>query len=261
MKWSLNYIAITNNPYEALILAKCGIRQIMVDAEIIGKLDRQKGKNTIISDHKIEDVTKLKLLNLDIEIICRINPFYDKTFEEIDQAISAGADYIMLPMIRSIEDYKSVVDYIDKRTKIIPLIETTYSLFNLKEIVEYSYIKQIHFGLNDLFIDIGYKNLFQVLLSNFFSYFVEYAVNNVEVVGIGGIGNPNLQHKVDSKLLLSEYLHMKSSSVILSRSFFTNGYDDNLILASLRCFERISNEKASFRDLNKFKIQVSNLNC
>jgi citrate lyase beta subunit len=172
MKWSLNYIAITNQPQEVLILEKCGVGQVMVDAEILGKVDRQKGRNTIISDHKIEDVRNLKLLNLNIEIICRINPFHQKIFEEIDQAIDVGADYIMLPMIKCIDDYKLIVDYVDKRIKIIPLIETTYSLFNLKEIIEYSYIKQIHFGLNDLFIDIGYKNLFELILSNFFSHFI-----------------------------------------------------------------------------------------
>lgn len=260
MKWSLNYIAITNSPEEAIILDQCGIQQIMIDTEILGKVDRQKGKQTIISDHKIEDVIKLKELQLNLEIICRINSFNENIFNEIDQAILAGADFIMIPMIKNIEEYKLIVDHIDKRMKIIPLIETTYSLFNLKSIIEYSNIKQIHFGLNDLFIDIGYKNLFEILFSEFFSYFINFAVNNVEVVGIGGIGNPKVPLKVDSLLLLSEFLNLKSSSIILSRSFFKNGYDKQSIIEGLRMFEDVFKDSKKYRNLDLLKEQVQKLN-
>ena len=53
MKWSFNYIAITNDPKQAQNLSECGIQQIMVDTEIMGKVERQGHKDTIISDHHL----------------------------------------------------------------------------------------------------------------------------------------------------------------------------------------------------------------
>ena len=45
MKWSFNYIAITNDPKQAQNLSECGIQQIMVDTEIMGKVERQGHKH------------------------------------------------------------------------------------------------------------------------------------------------------------------------------------------------------------------------
>ena len=77
MKWSFNYIAITNDPKQAKNFSECGIQQIMVDTEIIGKVERQGHKDTIISDHSLNDIIALKNLSLEAEIICRINPFHN----------------------------------------------------------------------------------------------------------------------------------------------------------------------------------------
>lgn len=260
MEWNLNYIAITNKPDEAKILDDCGVQQIMVDTEILGKAERQQGKRTIISHHKIADIVALKKMQLKAEIICRVNPFNSNIFNEIDSAIEAGADCIMMPMIKNIDEYKAIVDRVNSRVKIIPLIETTYSLFVLKEIIEYSNLTQIHFGLNDLFIDIGYKNLFEILFSEFFSNFVNFAADNIEVVGIGGIGNPNTLLKVDSLLLFSEFLNLRGSSVILSRSFFKDGYDCKSITDGLSKFEEILEDPKKYRNLVILKEQVKSLN-
>ena len=107
MYWSFNYIAITNNPILAKIFSDCGIQQIMIDTEIMGKYERQGFKDTIISDHSISDISVLNYLNLDAEIICRINPFHNNIYEEIENIINQGVDKIMIPMITSMDNYKS----------------------------------------------------------------------------------------------------------------------------------------------------------
>jgi 2-keto-3-deoxy-L-rhamnonate aldolase RhmA len=256
MRWNINYIAITNQPEVVSILERCGINQIMVDAEKIGKAERQNNKNTIISSHEIADVGAIKSLGLKVKVICRINPFNDSSFQEIDQTISHGADFIMIPMIKDILQYQDMVNYINDRIKIIPLIETTYSLFKLKEIIQYSKIEQIHFGLNDLFIEIGFGNLFETLISDFFECFIKYAVDNVKIVGVGGIGNPLMEHKVSATLLLAEYLQLHCNSVILSRSFFDNKYNECKILESLTYFENVFENTHKLRDKRRFQSQV-----
>ena len=67
MNWSFNYIAITNSTEQAKILSDCGVQQIMVDIEILGKVERQGHKDTVISNHRLKDVLKLKQLNLELK--------------------------------------------------------------------------------------------------------------------------------------------------------------------------------------------------
>lgn len=237
MNWSFNYIAITNDPNLAQNLSECGIQQIMVDTEIMGKVERQGHKDTIISDHSLNDIIVLKDLSLEAEIICRINPFHKGTFDEIDTAIRNGADVIMIPMITSMENYQSMVDRIHDRAEVLPLIETPYSFFKLSEILDYSKLTQIHFGLNDLCISLGMKNLFEVLLSQTFQDTVSNVKTSGLTKGIGGIGDPQISQKVSPLALLNMYQKCGSNSVILSRSFFTNSSEKEYIMRSLEIFE------------------------
>lgn len=235
MNRSFNYIAITNNPEEARILSECGVQQIMIDTEVLGKRERQGHKDTIISDHVLSDVQILKSLNLQSEIICRINPYHKSISKEIDTAISYGADVIMVPMITCIEEYKTIVDCINSRAKVLPLIETPYSFFKLTHICEYTALRQIHFGLNDLCISLQMNNLFEILLSTSFQCIVENL--NLSLKGIGGIGDPQVPQKVDPILLLNHYLKLGANSVILSRNFFENNFNKSYILNSLTLLE------------------------
>jgi hypothetical protein len=237
MQWSFNYIAITNKVEHALLLDSCGIQQIMVDTERIGKAERQLGSNAVINFHQIEDVAKLKSIELKAKIICRINGYHAKIFKEIEQSIDAGADILMLPMIQNLNDFSKLVNQISNRVEILPLIETPYSIFNLNKIIEIATPSQLHFGLNDLHLSLGMKNLFEVLLSPLFASAVSYANDRVNLVGIGGVGYPISTQKVAPQLLINEHLLLGSRSVILSRSFFSDGYNRDRILFALNLFE------------------------
>jgi hypothetical protein len=237
MAYDFNYIAITNSVEDSLVLDACGIQQIMVDTETLGKAERQTGINAVFNSHSIEDVTLLKESGVHAKLICRINPFNCNTYDEIDSAIASGTDFIMLPMIQSLEELKLMVKRIQNKTSIIPLIETSYSIFKLKEIIEITKAKQIHFGLNDLSISLGMKNLFEVLVSPIFAKVIEFANEHVELVGVGGIGDPLVRQKLSPELLINEHNLLGSRSVILSRSFFSKGYNQDRILSSLEAIE------------------------
>ena len=196
-----------------------------------------KAINTIISDHSLNDIIALQNLNLEAEIICRINPFHNGTIDEIDTAIRNGADIIMIPMITSLENYQSMVDRIQDKAKVLPLIETPYSVFKLSEILDYSDLTQIHFGINDLCISLGMKNLFEVLLSQTFQDTVRNIKISGLVKGIGGIGDPQISQKVSPLALLNRYMKCGSNSVILSRSFFSKSFEKEYIVRSLEIFE------------------------
>ena len=63
------------------------------------------------------------------------------------------------------------------------------------------------------------------------------ANNKVELIGIGGIGDPYITQKINPSLLINEYKLLGSHSVILSRSFFTEGYDPDRIMGALNLLE------------------------
>jgi 2-keto-3-deoxy-L-rhamnonate aldolase RhmA len=237
MSWSFNYIAITNEPCKAEIFSDAGIQQVMIDTEIIGKVERQGHKDTVINNHALNDIYVLKKLNLNSEIICRVNPYNKNSYREINTAIDLGVDLIMIPMITKLEDYISMVDWIGDRVKIIPLIETPYSFFKLSELLDVTDISQVHFGLNDLCIGVGMKNLFEVLLSDTFQVITKSV--NVGVKGIGGIGDPQKVQRVSPIALLNAYMKCDSNSVILSRNFFMESSDKDYIVRSLRIFEEV----------------------
>ncbi|MBS1739022.1 MAG: hypothetical protein JST88_00640 [Bacteroidetes bacterium] len=252
-----NFIAITNNVSHAQAMAEAGVQQIMVDTEILGKVDRQKGKQTVINTHQISDVALLKgALSNQVKIICRINKYNNKTQQEIEEAGINGADAIMIPMISNMNEYEKIVNNIPESINIIPLIETPYSAFKLLDIIQCRKPEQIHFGLNDLFIALGMKNLFEIIFSNLFRCLINEAKEHVPLVGIGGIGNPNTPQKVDPNLLIKEYVSIGSNSVILSRSFFGENYNKDEISAGIKKINEVASKPFTQQQYIQLKEQI-----
>lgn len=102
---SLKLMYITNKPEIAQIAESAGVDRIFVDMEYIGKADRQGGMDTVQSRHSIADVKVIKQAVNTASVICRVNPIHEATSEycsskeEIDGAIAAGADILMLPFL------------------------------------------------------------------------------------------------------------------------------------------------------------------
>ena len=92
---ALNLFYITNNPEVALIAEKYGVDRIWIDLETLGKEERQHGLNTVKSNHKIEDISRIKPLLTSSELLVRVNPWNEGSEKEIDSVIKAGADIII----------------------------------------------------------------------------------------------------------------------------------------------------------------------
>ena len=80
----MNKIFITNNPDIAMHSIESGVDIIMVDLETIGKKERQKEFNTVISNHKLNDIIKIKKCIGNSTLLVRSNPIHKKIGEEID---------------------------------------------------------------------------------------------------------------------------------------------------------------------------------
>ena len=90
----LKLMYITNDPEVALIAEKYGVDRIWIDLETLGKEERQKDMDTVKSEHTIEDIEKIKPLLSTSEMLVRVNPWNERSVEEINDVVNAGADII-----------------------------------------------------------------------------------------------------------------------------------------------------------------------
>lgn len=99
----------------------------------------------------------------DATVICRINAYSERTPNELEQAIGAGADEILLPMVRTVGEVEKVRTLAKGRCGVGILVETTNALRNVEELARLP-LTRVYVGLNDLAIERGSPNLFAALV-------------------------------------------------------------------------------------------------
>ncbi len=221
---ALKLMYITNRPEVAQIAEKAGVDRIFVDLEYIGKTDRQGGKDTVQSKHTIDDVKAVAQAITAAELLVRINPMHEATdaytssLEEIDSAIDAGADILMLPFFKTVKEVKDFLSAVDGRVKTMLLLETPEAVELADEILALEGIDSIHIGLNDLSLGYGMKFMFELLADGT----VERLCNKFRAKGIpygfGGIASLR-GGMIPGRVVLKEHYRLGSSCAILSRSF------------------------------------------
>ena len=214
----LKYFYITNDPEVARIADKNGADRIFIDLERIGKEQRQP-MDTVKNYHSLSDIEKVRPFVKNAELLVRINPFYDGTKEETDKAISYGADVIMLPMWTSAREVNDLVNIVDGRTKVLPLLETDRAAKCIDEVLDINGIDEIHIGLNDLSISMGRKNLFELFCDGTVDALADKCKEKNMTFGVGGVGAVDVELALSAKNILAEHYRIGSEMVILSRAF------------------------------------------
>jgi len=210
----MEFISITNEVKLAQYFEYCGIDDIMIDLEIIGKKERQKELNTVISSHNIDDIDKIKNCLTNSKCIVRINPIYKGTEKEIEESITRGADIIMLPMFKRVEEVETFVNLIGDRAMKYLLLETPQALVRVDDILNVNGIDAIHIGLNDLSIGMGLDFLYEPLIGGIIEYLCKKFAKKGIKYGFGGVSRLE-----KGKLILSEHYRLGSSMVIINRDF------------------------------------------
>lgn len=209
---------ITNNPSVARIAEANGTDMIFVDLETIGKEERQKGMNTVKSQHTIEDVRAIKDALASSELLVRVNPIHPGSEEEIDSVIHNGADIIMLPMWKTEEEVGTFLTLVAGRCKTMLLLETREAYECLDDVLRMKGIDSIHIGLNDLHLSYGLTFMFEPLANGM----VEDICGRIGRAGIpygfGGIARIG-EGTLPADKIVMEHLRLGSTQVILSRSF------------------------------------------
>lgn len=260
---SLNLFYITNDLKIAKIAEQCGVNRIWIDLEKLGKTERQKNINSVKSNHSIQDILKIKPFLSEAELLVRINPWNNNSIEEINKVIDAGADIIMLPMWKTYLEVDNFLRAVGKRVKTTLLLETKEAVNCIDEVLHLEF-DEIHIGLNDLHLSYGLTFMFELLSNGIVEDLCKKFILKKIPYGFGGIARLGYGLLPAEKIIMEHY-RLKSSRVILSRSFcdyksfkdykdFDNFFSKNI--KELRDFESsLDKVSESIFERNKFDVE------
>ncbi len=259
----LKLMYITNKLEVALIAEKAGVDRIWIDLETLGKEERQKGMNTVKSHHSISDIELISPKLTTSEMLVRVNPWNPNSVDEINKVIAAGADMIMLPMWKTVEEVQNFINTVNGRVKTTLLLETKEAEECLDDVLNINGIDEIHIGLNDLHLSYGLTFMFELLSNGT----VERIVNKIKKKGIpygfGGISHLG-DGLVPAEMIIMEHYRLGSTRVILSRGFCnqTKELDDiekdfMKNMNELRLFEQNIDESKFDENKKELAVRIS----
>lgn len=217
-KTHITLMYITNNPDVALVAEKNAVQRIWIDLETLGKQERQHNINSVKSHHCVSDIEIISKLLTNSELLVRVNPMNPCSEHEINQVIEAGADMIMLPMWKTVDEVQTFIRFVNGRVKTTLLLETKEAVECINQILEKGGFDEIHIGLNDLHFSYGLDFMFELLVNGT----VEELCHKFKVAGIpygfGGIARIGAGMLPAEKIIMEHY-RLGSTRAILSRSF------------------------------------------
>lgn len=204
----------TPDPALAARSAAAGIDGVVIDWERDGKERRQVGVDTEINSDTPEDLRRVRSATFS-PILCRINPVGSRTEEEVEAVVSAGADEILVPMVRSASEVVEVLERAAGRVAVAILIETEEAVERAEELGALP-LARVYVGLNDLAIARRSPSIFSAL--------VDGTVERVrEVVrapfGVAGMTVPWAGSPIPSLVLIAELVRLDCEFTFLRRSF------------------------------------------
>lgn len=221
---ALKLMYITNKPAVAEIVESSGVDWVFIDMEFIGKDKRQQGLDTVKNHHTVKDIQNIKAVVKQAKVLVRVNPIhealsdYPSSKDEIDQTIEAGADIIMLPFFKTVEEVRTFISLVNGRAKTLLLLETVEAANLIDDILEVPGIDYIHLGLNDMHLELGMHFMFELLADGT----VERLGSKIKAKGIpfgfGGIATLK-GGALPGSMVLKEHVRLGSSMVIVSRTF------------------------------------------
>jgi hypothetical protein len=236
----MNYLFATDSVEMARKLSLLNHHTIWIDLERNGKFERQ-GSNTRISEHEVESIMRIKKC-VNVEVLCRINPIYQRSKDEINKVIDCGADRVMLPMFRSEKEVEIFLRIVDGRVKSNLLFETSQSLARMPVIMQIEEVNEVHLGLNDLHKSLGLDFMFELLAYGIVDYFVSNAKMYFKSYGFGGITSLG-SGRLSSHLVLAEQKFLNCNTAIITRDLQNIAFDNfNAYKLELEKIEKYMND-------------------
>ena len=236
-----------------------GVAGVIVDWENIGKERRQNFADTEINHHTLADLRAVRACTKG-RVICRINGVHAGSAEEIDRAVEAGVDEILVPMVRTVAEVEQVLTCVRGRCTVSILVETDAAVAVSAALARLP-LARIYVGLNDLSIDRGSDTIFRAVADGT----VEAVRRHVRgAFGFGGLTLPEGGKPVPCRLLMAEMARLNCSFGMLRRSFRRDTLGRNVpreverMLQTLSALQRRSAEEVE-RDRRSLIGMIENL--
>lgn len=214
----IKFMYLTSNPVAAVEAENAGVDRIFLDLEIMGKFERQGHLDTVVSHSSLDDISKLRRVLSKSKLLVRCNPVHQGLHKEIDRIVADGADLIMLPYFKTVEEVKVFLDCVAGRIPTVLLFETAEAVANVDEILELSGIDEVYIGLNDLHLSYKMDFMFELLANGTVDMLCEKFRAKGIPYGFGGIAKIG-EGLVKSDDVIGEHVRLGSTCAILSRTF------------------------------------------
>lgn len=209
---------LTSKPEFAIMAQEAGVDRIFLDLEILGKFERQGHLDTVVSHSSFDDVSKLRRVLKDAELVVRCNPVHEGLSREIDSIIDDGADMIILPYFKTVDEVKKFLSIVGGRVRTMLLFETKESVESIDEILALEGIDEAFVGLNDLHLSYKTDFMFRLLSDGTVERICEKFREKKIPYGFGGLAKIG-EGLVPAQYIIPEHKRIGSTSVILSRTF------------------------------------------
>lgn len=210
----------TDDPEEAAACAAAGVDRIGIDLDRNGKAERQAGQHSWISPHQIEALPLLRARLPHHCLFLRTNPLHAGSRDEVEVALAAGADVLMLPNFQTLGELEAFVRLVDGRAAVVPLVERRAALPLIAALPALG-IAEIHFGLNDLALDFGVSNRLALLLHPEIEAACAAAGRVMQRFGVGGVASPNtIGLPVAAFNVIAQHGRLGSGGAMLARCFW-----------------------------------------
>ena len=219
MEGPLKRILIAATADVAAWAERHGIEQVMVDLEVLGKAERQRGVDSHMTSHALEDVTAFARVLNRSELLVRVNPLGPHSRREVDAALERGARRIMLPMFTTANEVEEFIGFVGERAPVTLLVETPAALARLPILLDALRPDDlVYFGLNDLTLGLGLKFVFEVIAGGLLDGATALCRQRGVSFGIGGLGRIG-GGDLPAEMVLGELVRLGADWVILSRAF------------------------------------------
>lgn len=229
MRWML----IAAVPEIARYAEEAGVHRIFIDMETRGKIERQGHLDTHKGVHTLDDVARVAEVLQRAELMVRLNPPGPDSKAEVDEAIAAGAQRLMLPMFVSALEVAEFLADVGGRVPVTLLVETPQALARLPAYLPwFGAGDEVHFGLNDLSLGAGLSFLFEPLAGGMLDTPARLCREAGVAFGFGGVGRVG-HGELPAEWVVGEHVRLGSDWVILSRAFHGGATDVDTLRAQL----------------------------
>jgi HpcH/HpaI aldolase/citrate lyase family protein len=255
MTENFTFVLFSTNPTFIREAVAAGVQAVIVDWERQGKEQRQANADTQIGTDTLADLQKVRNAT-EALVICRLNAFNGTTATEVEQAVAAGADEILLPMVRCAHEVEKVIELANGRCGVGVLIETVEAVQSARDIGRLP-IARAYVGLNDLRIARATPSIFTALADGTVEGIREHFASPF---GFGGLTLPDKGEPIPCRLLIAEMARLDASFSFLRRSFHRDvrvgeiapavrRIREALASATHRETQQIDNDAAELREL------------